>query len=175
MFVRISCIAILVLIPTLVTAQEKEKSEAAKPALKTLTVKTRCLAKLKEVLVLLKHGHVLSANLKVGDGGKTRVKLANKKELQELFKDKESGEKFVKQSFPYYEVVLKNFDSIKISARPKMTEMPAKWRGSEKTAEGKLYSFAVEIPGIPEKLKAHFNQLRFFEVDGIIYWVPFGW
>lgn len=175
MISRLTLVLVLFLLPTLAVAQDEEGKTPPKPVVRALDIKTRSLAKLKEVLVLLKHGHVVSANLHVGDGGKTGVKIANKKELKELFKDKESGAKFIKQSFPYYETVLKNFDAIKISEAPKITEMPAKWRGSDKTAKGKLYSFAVDIPGIPEKLKGYFNELRFFEVDGKIYWVPFGW
>lgn len=165
----------LLFTPSLALAQDKEDSAAAKPVVKALDVKTRCLAKLKEVLVLLKHGHVVSANLNVGDGGQSSVKIATKAELEKLFKEKGSAAKFIKQSFPYYETVLKNFDTIKISENPKVAELPARWRGSEKTGKGKLYSFAVEIPGIPAKLQGYFNQLRFFEVEGRIYWVPFGW
>ncbi len=93
----------------------------------------------------------------------------------DLKREREDVDRFFQHNFPNSQLMHQKFDEI-LFAKFQTDEKPVivKIVGMAKTTEqkGTLHRIPVKITDVDE---GQYSELRFVEVGGEVYWLPFGW
>lgn len=153
-----------------------EKPKPEKPVVfEKLSVKTRGIATLKEVLVLVKNNKLTEVMDRIADGKRDSYSIPNAGFKKDNWATPEKAAAFKKKNFPHYDALYRLFDQMKISKEFTTKKTKVYWDGVKKIERGTVYTYRVEFPGLTAKYPRFFSRLQFLDVGGDIYLIPFGW
>ncbi len=147
--------------------------------MRPLDMRTRCLVLFRECLVLAETKDANGLLIRVADGGESgRIELLPEPLPEVIKRDMRDRDAFIKKYFKSAPYVYQKFDSMLFSQRLFTSEdsVTIKKEGIQKT--GHVHSIHVRIPGIKESgFDEHdtHGTIRFLEIGGKLYWLPFGW
>jgi len=142
---------------------------------KPLDTRTRCIVLFRECLLDIVGKNAKGLFPKIADGGGKRSFRINKTTQSlspDLKRELEDGS-FFERNFPQSSAIEQSFDKI-LFAELETDQEEVTVRSPEDNSgqEGRLHTITIKIPGIEDP---RFTTLRFVEVGGKLYWVPFGW
>ena len=158
------------------TAISRAGSPTDEPTFRPLDTRTRCIVLFCEALVLIAKKDVDGILANIADGGAPgtfrlypdRVSLSPdlKREIQDV-------DQFLKHNFLHSESLHRKFNEILFSDLQTAKEtVTVKDMAAAKEHKAQLHVINVKLQDIDDR---RFSELRFVEVDGRLYWVPFGW
>ena len=145
----------------------------AEDALRPLDTRTRCIVLFRECLVLIEKKDVDGIFPIIADGGASDFKIFpdSPPRKGDLMNELKNVEKFFKKNFRYPATIKDNFNEILFSEKVTTDKsISIKNTATDETIDGILHSIKIKLPE-PDGTA----ELRFVEVAGRLYWVPFGW
>jgi hypothetical protein len=143
-------------------------SALAEDSLRPLDTRTRCISLFRECLVLIEKKDIDGIFPIIADGGASDFKISFDPPPLEGAKDVES---FFRKNFRINASTIKSkFNEILLSEAVTTDKISIKNAATDEIIDGKLHSMKIKLPELDGT-----GELRFVEVAGRLYWVPFGW
>ena len=143
-------------------------SALAEDALCPLDTRTRCISLFRECLVLIEKKDIDGIFPIIADGGASDFKISIDPPPLEGAKD---VERFFRKNFRINTSTIKNkFNEILLSEAVTTDKISIKNAATDEMIDGKLHSMKIKLPELDGT-----GELRFVELAGRLYWVPFGW
>lgn len=144
-------------------------SALAEDSLRPLDTRTRCISLFRECLVLIKKKDIDGIFPIIADGGASDFKISIDPPPLEGAKDVES---FFRKNFKINASTIKSKSNEILLSEAVTTDesVSVKNAATDEIIDGKLHSMQIKLPELDGTA-----ELRFVEVAGRLYWVPFGW
>ena len=143
-------------------------SALAEDSLRPLDTRTRCISLFRECLVLIEKKDIDGIFPIIADGGASDFKISFDPPPLEGAKDVEG---FFRKNFRINASTIKSkFNEILLSEAVTTDKISIKNAATDEIIDGKLHSMKIKLPELDGT-----GELRFVEVAGRLYWVPFGW
>lgn len=141
----------------------------AEDSLPPLDTRTSCISLFRECLVLIEKKDVDGIFPIIADGGASGFRISIDPPPLEGEKD---VERFFRKNFRINASTIKSkFNEILLSeAVTTDKSVSIKNAATDEIIDGKLHSIKIKLPELDGT-----GELRFVEVAGRLYWVPFGW